>query len=370
MKLITSLLLIFSFLLCRAGGGDSVNIASRKSFFKHRKEESPSIVEKMSDTQLLKLIDYMFEAKYMPPDLWSQVMMETTKRNLSKTNIFNFNDDSLCDLASGTLHIEKLQPDSIAPAASDPNMMYLHPASTYYNEWDEDLSNLFKDEFPSDTTYTLELENSEFGCYTMPSWGPLSSPFGWRYNRYHKGVDIQLRKGDTIKCAFDGMVRFAQKKGGYGNVVIVRHYNGLETVYAHLYKIKVKEGQVIGAGDLIGLAGSTGHSTGPHLHFEIRFKGAPVNPQYFVSFDYGNLIYNTIVFKKNRSGLLSAFSPETEFHTVERGENLLEIASHYGTTPAKLRQLNGMGPKQYFRLKKDMILRVRMVDHIESASSK
>ena len=137
-----------------------------------------------------------------------------------------------------------------------------------------------------------------------------------------------------------------------------------------MHKIKVQEGQVISAGELVGLAGSTGHSTGPHLHFEIRFKGAPVNPQYFLSFDYGNVMHNTIVVKKNKSGMLSAYSPETEFHTVEKGENLLEISNHYGTTPTKLRQLNGMQPKQYFRLKKDMILRVRMPYRIESASSK
>ncbi len=185
---------------------------------------------------------------------------------------------------------------------------------------------------------------------------------------YHKGIDIQLRKGDTVTCAFDGMVRFAQKKGGYGNVVIVRHYNGLETVYGHLWKIKVQEGQVVGSGDLIGLAGSTGKSTGPHLHFEIRFMGVPVNPEYFISFDYGNLLFNTIVFKKNKAGLLSAFHPETELHTVVRGETLAELANHYGTTPATIRSLNGMTPKQYVRLKQGMVLRVRASQHAESAS--
>jgi murein DD-endopeptidase MepM/ murein hydrolase activator NlpD len=241
-------------------------------------------------------------------------------------------------------------------------MMFLYPAAVYYNnEWDEDISTLFKDQFTLDATHTLELENSENGCFNMPSWGPLSSPFGWRNNRYHKGVDIQLRKGDTVTCAFDGMVRFAQKKGGYGNVVIVRHYNGLETVYGHLYKIKVTEGQVVGSGDLIGLAGNTGKSTGPHLHFEVRFMGAPVDPQYFISFDYGTLLYNTVVFKKNKSGLLSAFHPDTEFHTVEKGDC---------TSTVKLRQLNSMAPKQYVRLKAGQVLRVRDIDHSESAFSK
>jgi len=364
MKWFFSITLSISILTCHAGG-DSLS-SSRKSFFKHKRETPSPIIEKMSDEQLMLLIDHMFEATYMPPDLWSEVMMETAKRNLSKINRQEFDVNASCSQPAG-LHIEKLLPDSVAPA-SDPNMMFLHPATNYYNEWDEDLSNLFKDEFTADTTFTLELENSEYGCFNMPSWGPVSSAFGWRHNRYHKGIDIQLRKGDTVTCAFDGMVRFAQKKGGYGNIVIVRHYNGLETVYAHLYKIKVKEGQVLGAGELIGLAGSTGKSTGPHLHFEVRFMGAPVNPQYFISFDYGNLLFNTVVFKKNKAGLLSAFHPDTEFHTVEKGETFAEIANHYCTTTSKLRVLNNMAPKQYVRLKQGQTLRVRILDCSESAS--
>lgn len=341
----------------------------RKSFLKPKKEEPSPIIEKMSDDQLMLLIDHMFEATYMPPDLWGQVMMETAKRNLSKITRTEAEVDGSCSLPVG-LHIERLQAEYITPSG-DPDMMFLHPASVYYNNaWDEDITTLFKDQFTFDATHTIDLENPEVGCFSMPAWGPLSSPFGWRHNRYHKGVDIQLRKGDTVACAFDGKVRFAEKKGGYGNVVIVRHYNGLETVYGHLYKIKVTEGQVVGSGDLIGLAGNTGKSTGPHLHFEVRFMGAPVDPQYFISFDYGRVLFNSVVFKKNKSGLLAAYHPETEFHAVERGETFAEIASHYCTTTAKLKNLNGMPPKKYVRLKQGQVLRVREIDRIESASSK
>ena len=351
---------------------DSVASVPRKPLFRSKHTNSSPLIEKMSDEQLMLLVDHMFEAEYMPSDLWSEVMMETAKRNLSKINRNALDVDLSRITESGKLHIEKLLPAPVEPV-SDPNLMLLHPASNYYSVpitigRDEDLSNLFKDEFTPDATYTLELENSEYGCFKMPSWGPLSSPFGWRYNRYHKGVDIQLRKGDTVTCAFDGMVRFAKKEGGYGNVVIVRHYNGLETVYAHLSKILVADGDVVGSGDLIGLAGSTGHSTGPHLHFEVRFMGAPVDPQYFISFDYGNLMYNTVVLKKNKNGLLAAFHPETEFHTVERGETFLDIATHYATTIKNLREMNGMAPRQYVRLKQGMVLRVREIDHSESAA--
>lgn len=338
--------------------GDSALTHEKRSFLrlKRSKQQSP-IIEKMTDEQLINLIDYMFEAPYMPPDLWGQVMMETAKRNLSKIDRKEYDAHFACSHEAGKLHIQKLNAD-IEVQLRNSGTMYF-PAEHFYSEWHEDLSSLFKDEFKPDTVYNIELENSEFGCFHLPACGPISSPFGWRKNRYHKGIDIQLRKGDTVKCAFDGMVRYAQKKGAYGNVVIVRHYNGLETVYAHLFKIKVKEGQVIGAGDLIGLAGNTGRSTGPHLHFEVRFMGAPINPQYFISFDYGNLLFNVVELRKNKSGLLAAYHPETEFHVVERGETFAEIATRYGITTKKLRELNGMTAKQYIRLKKGMVIKVR-----------
>lgn len=358
-----------------AGGGDSTSM-SRKPFFKHKRQKTTSpIIQKMNDAQLMLLIHHMFEATCIPSDLWSEVMMETAKRNLSKINRQSASapsDEFDADITLTGLYVEKLLPvlmdiGTVAPRL-DPDMIFLHPATNYYNEWGEDLSTLFRDEFTADTTFTLELENSEYGCFNMPSRGTVSSAFGWRHSRYHKGIDIQLRKGDTVACAFDGMVRFAQKKGGYGNVVIVRHYNGLETVYAHLYKIKVKEGEVVAAGELIGLAGSTGKSTGPHLHFEVRFMGAPVNPQYFISFDSGSLLFKEVVFKKNKAGLLAAFHPDTEFHTVKKGETWAEIANHYATTTSKLREMNNMAPKQYMRLKQGQTLRVRWMDYSGSAS--
>ena len=360
--IIISVLLINVF-FCRAGGKDSL-MTSHGPRIKHKHESESPLIEKMSDEQLLRLIDHMFEASNIPEDLWDQVMVETAKRNLNKVNRIEI-ADATSEKSSGMLFVEKLQPDSILPL----DAIDFHTASNYYSDWEEDISILFKDRFTTDTTYQLELENPNFGCFKMPTWGPISSPFGVRNNRYHKGVDIQQRKGDTITAAFDGMVRFAEKKGGFGNVVIIRHYNGLETVYAHLSKIKVSEGQVVGAGDLIGLAGSTGHSTGPHLHFEVRFMGLPLNPEYILSLESGSVLFNTVVLQKEKCGLLSAYAPDAEFHTVKKGETLLEIANHYGTTVVKLRELNELPQRQYIRLKQGQTLRVRIVDHTESALS-
>lgn len=99
------------------------------------------------------------------------------------------------------------------------------------------------------------------------------------------------------------MVRFAKRFGGFGNVVIIRHYNGLETVYAHLWKIKVKPGDIVTAGQVIGLGGSTGHSTGRHLHFEVRFKGVPINPKYLISLQDQKLLCSELTIKKSKWGI-------------------------------------------------------------------
>ena len=119
----------------------------------------------------------------------------------------------------------------------------------------------------------------------IPFDGYMTSHFGNRHGEWHPGVDIALRVGDSVTAAWNGVVRYAMmNRGGYGNLVIVRHRNGLETYYAHLSRIKVVSGQVVKAGDLLGLGGNTGYSFGPHLHFEIRFYDVNIDPEFVVDF--------------------------------------------------------------------------------------
>lgn len=119
----------------------------------------------------------------------------------------------------------------------------------------------------------------------IPFDGYMTSRYGQRWGVFHPGVDIALRTGDTVRSAWDGVVRYAMmNRGGYGNLVIVRHRNGLETYYAHLSKICVSSGQKVRAGELLGLGGNTGHSYGAHLHFEVRFYDVCINPELLVNF--------------------------------------------------------------------------------------
>lgn len=124
--------------------------------------------------------------------------------------------------------------------------------------------------------------------FIKPIEGTISSTFGWRtpttvtVPKYHTGLDIAAKTGTDIQVVADGIVEFAAYSGSYGKLVKINHGNGVETWYAHTSKIYVKVGDEVKAGDIIAAVGSTGNSTGPHLHFEIRINGEHVNPQSYL----------------------------------------------------------------------------------------
>lgn len=159
------------------------------------------------------------------------------------------------------------------------------PEPDIYTEgWDSNLVNPYK---KSDVPNTKRIDCRNF-CMPI-SGNVITSPYGYRarFRRTHKGVDMRAAIGDTVRSAFDGRVRLARyERGGYGFYVIVRHTNGLETVYGHLSRFLVQPGQYVKAGTPIALSGNTGRSTGPHLHFETRYMGYAINPQ--AIFDFAN----------------------------------------------------------------------------------
>ena len=223
------------------------------------------------------------------------------------------------------------------------------PATDFYDSFDETTCFVPVPEQTLPDTLKLVISNDSLGTYFPPTCGIITSNFGWRDNRMHKGMDINLRRGDQIHAAFGGMVRIARYNGGYGNVVIVRHYNGLETVYAHLSKIKVKTGQVVISGQILGLGGATGHATGNHLHFEVRFKGHALNPANFISFTENKTLNDTLIIRKSRYGV-AAFPSNATVYTVQRGDSWYEIAKRYGLTTRQLGAMNGTDKRFYLRV--------------------
>ncbi|MBP6230538.1 MAG: peptidoglycan DD-metalloendopeptidase family protein [Paludibacteraceae bacterium] len=183
----------------------------------------------------------------------------------------------------------------------------------------------------------------------------VTSQFGPRRTRYHYGVDLKLNVGDTVRSSFDGMVRIAKIGRGYGYYVLVRHYNGLETVYGHLSKILVDTEQAVKAGEPIGLGGNTGRSTGPHLHFEVRYLGNPINPETLVSFETlktksPEYLVTAETFRYKLDSRTQPYGGQYGKYTIRRGDTLSTIARRKGTTVRKLCKLNNISPNSTLRV--------------------
>lgn len=197
----------------------------------------------------------------------------------------------------------------------------------------------------SKVTDTLNLVlNDSNDYYTPPFKGNITSCFGKRNFRYHYGMDIDLKTGDTVQAAFGGRVRISTYSKSYGNVVVVRHDNGLETIYAHLSKRLVDVDSVITTGTVLGLGGNTGHSYGSHLHFEVRLFDEPLDPRDIISFENYTTHCDTLAISKcnfaykDELKLMAA----VKYHRVRSGNTLGHIANKYGTSITKLTRLNGI----------------------------
>lgn len=166
-----------------------------------------------------------------------------------------------------------------------------------YSTWQTDRAFCYSNaEIPNE--YLINLKNG-----TLPTTHKIvTSKYGYRpkFGRFHKGVDVKLYIGDTVVSAFDGVVRVVKyDPKGYGNYIVVRHPNGLETIYGHLSKHLVHVNDVVKSGEAIGLGGNTGRSTGSHLHFETRIVGVAINPELMFDFPNQKIIGESFIFKKN-----------------------------------------------------------------------
>ncbi len=201
---------------------------------------------------------------------------------------------------------------------------------------------------------TLRLYLSHDECdHAIPTPGHITSPFGPRKGRMHYGVDLKLRTGDPVVSAFEGMVRISRYNSTFGHVVVVRHFNGLETLYAHLSKRLVEPGDLIHAGDTVGLGGNTGRSYGSHLHFEVRFLDQPIDPALVFDLENGELKARTFDIHKGTFAEIAkakASLAARKYHTVRSGDTLSGIARRHGTSVTALCRMNGISQRSTLRI--------------------
>jgi murein DD-endopeptidase MepM/ murein hydrolase activator NlpD len=275
------------------------------------------------------------------------------------TLIFGLGQSAFAQLDTSHYELFESHNDSIDLAANfydlyDSLTKLQYPADYIYHDWNTQQIHyrLNGEDFKLDSQMIV-LQNREAGqLYAHPFKGVVTSRFGYRRHRFHYGIDIDLVTGDQVVSAFDGMVRVVRYDKGYGNVVVIRNDNGLETVYAHLLRAMVDTNQVVKAGDVIGFGGNTGRSSGSHLHFEVRYLGAALNPESIIDFDTYKLIADTAFLTQSNFHYLHRIKADKNatYHIVRSGDNLSRIARRYGTSVNKLCYLNGINENSIIRI--------------------
>ena len=237
--------------------------------------------------------------------------------------------------------------DSVALIRQIHKEMDAYPAYNLYPNWDNTHAHTFGNTVVIPDTFRIDMTG-----FCMPTTNTkVTSKFGPRRRRMHNGIDVKVYIGDTIRTAFSGKVRIVKDQGrrvGYGKYIIVRHENGLETVYAHLSKQLVAEDQYVEAGEVIGLGGNTGRSTGSHLHFETRFLGQAINPDLLFNFEKQDVVADSYLFMKGnnryprKNTSVAASSGDVQYYKVKKGDSLSRISKKTGVSISRLCKLNGI----------------------------
>ena len=304
-------------------------------------------------------------------------MITFAKKQLSLKHLFNLTllliafTNSLAgqDMESKGLSIPESKNDSI-DLVTDFHDLYdvkNKPAYELYESWDtKDIRYIKQDSLLEITDYFLDMDSmaivlsdSVHGFSLPVPKDRVTSSFGKRYYRFHYGTDIDLMTGDSVFAAFDGQVRYTGYHRGYGYTVVIRHYNGLETVYSHLSKIKTDTNVYVAAGDLIGYGGSTGRSTGSHLHFETRFRGAAFDSESIFDYDSWKLTSDTLWLSARQFSYLGPVKDRknARYHYIQKGDNLGKIARMYGTSIKALCRMNGISRSTILQIGKKLRIR-------------
>ena len=247
-----------------------------------------------------------------------------------------------------------------------------YPAYSLYPNWSNERVHAYGNTVTIPDTFRIDMTG-----FRMPTeHTKITSKFGPRRRRMHKGIDLKVLKGDTIRAAFNGKVRIkAFERRGYGYYVVLRHPNGLETIYGHLSKILVEENQIVRAGETIGLGGNTGRSTGSHLHFETRFLGQAINPAEIIDFENGvphqdTYVFHNVKMNGRRSNIYTSSSDRLVYHRVKSGDTLGKIARIYGTSVNELCRLNGLKSTSVLRIGQSIRCSAGAVTSAKAGTSK
>ncbi len=260
---------------------------------------------------------------------------------------------------------EITNPDTINPAVFSAGNLIIPSQSIYGNTWDTLYIRLNRHKKVTiNDSIILSLLTADNSKFYMPVPGMVLSEFGWRHGRVHAGIDLRLAKGDSVHSSFDGVVRMSRYFSGYGNIVVVRHYNGLETCYAHLSKRIAKVNQEVKAGEVLGLGGHTGRATCDHLHFEVRYLEEPMNPRLVVDFQNQKISNDSLIVsndsffhRKTTTSKHKTTSPSDfkmdkngDFYTIKQGDTLYSIAKRNHTTVASLCNNNNISEHSILHL--------------------
>jgi murein DD-endopeptidase MepM/ murein hydrolase activator NlpD len=224
-----------------------------------------------------------------------------------------------------------------------------------YKSWDNSSTHCYS---RADVPDSLEIDLRGFAMPTTSR--KVTSGFGYRprFRRMHKGIDVKVQTGDTIYAAFDGKVRIVRyERRGYGKYIVLRHENGLETIYAHLSKYLCDVNEDVKAGQPIGLGGNTGRSFGSHLHFETRVMGEAINPAFLFDFANQDVTGDSYMFRKQNSDTYftgpgtknSVASAGKRYYKVRKGDSLSRISSRTGTSVSQLCKINRISKKTTLR---------------------
>lgn len=279
-------------------------------------------------------------------------------KQISSIKVLEFNTNTLIDSTEQKKSIDAL-------VAIDIKKEY----------WDNTLYNPYKEvtlKFPLQIQFKDSSYASPIGIDKV-----ITSRYGWRRGRPHKGIDIDLVTGDSIYALFGGIVRFARYNPGHGKTVIVRHYNGLETTYAHLSRYGVKENDTIFHGAYLGKGGATGNARGSHLHLVVNYRGVSINPEYLFTFDDKNTIRSQELWitkkwtrpayhnSKRQSKIqlllseddaIASLQKQREIYVVKRGDTLSRISVRNNVTIAALCKTNAINKKAVLRIGQKLVI--------------